>query len=85
MKAKIEQVNRYKVTIGDKVYDDFKKCEEWEGMIKFSGPSGALIVDANKNDFSSIFASIFGEQNNGELVDLDIVKASPSLIPLESV
>ncbi len=84
MEAKIEQINRYKVTIGNKVYDDFKKCEEWEGMLKFSGPSGALIVDGNKNEFAPVFTSIFGSEENEGPVDLLIIKASPSLMPDES-
>ena len=83
MEAKIEQINRYKVTIGNKVYEDFKKCEEWEGMVKFSVPDGTLIVDANKNDFASVFTSIFGSEENEDPVDLLVVKASPSLIPTE--
>ena len=32
MKAKIEQINKYRVTIDGKTYEDFKKVEEWEGM-----------------------------------------------------
>ena len=33
MKAKIEQINKYRVTIGDKTYEDFKKVAEWEGIL----------------------------------------------------
>ena len=33
--AKIEQINKYRVTIDGKIYEDFKKVAEWEGMIKF--------------------------------------------------
>jgi hypothetical protein len=83
VKAKIEQINRYQVTIGDKTYDDFKRCEEWEGMIKFSGPSGTLIVDGNREEFTEVFSFLFGNKDTKEPVDLDIVKASLSLIPTE--
>lgn len=83
MKAKIEQINKYRVTIGDKTYEDFKKVAEWEGMIKFSGPSGTLIVDANRDEFKSVFSLIFGDKETKDPVDLRIVKASLPLIPTE--
>lgn len=81
MKAKVKQINRYQITIGDKTYDDFKKCEEWEGMIKFSGPSGTLIVDGKREEFDEIFSRLFGSGCEGGDIELDIIKASPALAP----
>jgi hypothetical protein len=81
MKAKIEQVNRYKITIGDAVYEGFEKAGEWEGMIKFVGPAGVLIVDAQQESFSAIFSSVFGEEPTA--ADFTILKSSPALLPRE--
>lgn len=83
LKATIEQINRYKVTIGDRTWDDFVKREEWEGMIKFSGPSGTLIVDNDEASFTSVFNRMFGSSGtNEDPVELVIYKASPNLLPI---
>lgn len=85
MKAKIEQVNRYKITIGDAVYEGFEKAGEWEGMIKFAGPAGVLIVQANSSNsnlMDSIFSSVFGEGNK-PAADFLVLKASAALLPRE--
>ena len=79
MLAKIEQVNKYKITIGGVVHTDFEKSDEWEGMIKFKGPSGVLIVSKGREEFVPLFSRIFGEETE-VLTDLEIVKASPELI-----
>ncbi len=43
MKTTIKQTT-YSLEIGGKVYDGFKKESEWEGMAKFTGPAGEVIV-----------------------------------------
>ena len=82
MKAIIEQINKYKVTINGKTFTDFSKREEWQGMIKFSGPSGTLIVDNCQTNFDDVFESLFnlGRTDDHKPVEMIIVKASPDLI-----
>lgn len=80
MKARIEQENVYKITIRGETFTDLKKCGEWEGIIKFSGPSGVVIVDGNESLFESILKSSHGLGDSEEYADLDIVKVSPSMI-----
>jgi len=85
MKAKIKQINRYEVTIGDKTWSDFERVEEWEGMIKFSGPSGTLIVDKNTYNFNPIFNGLFGDgKEDTRAIDFIIIKGSDSLMPEET-
>ena len=82
MKATIEQINKYKVTINGKTFTDFSKCEEWQGMVKFSGPSGTIIVDSIQTNFDNVFESFFdaGSLKEHKPVEMTVVKASPSLI-----
>ena len=82
MKATIEQINKYKVTINGKTFTDFSKREEWQGMVKFSGPSGTLIVDNCQTNFEDVFDSFFaiGPSKVHKPVEMIVVKASPSLI-----
>ncbi len=82
LKVTIQQVNSFKVTIGGKEYNDFKKGSEWNGMLEFKGPSGKIIVH-KKNDMATTFASIFGEVDQAEASLFDVAKISPSLIPCE--
>lgn len=80
MKVTIQQVNRFSVTIGDKTYNDFEKCEEWEGMIKFSGPSGAIVVDKESDRFTSIFKDIFHPDHETDKFSFNLIKASNGLV-----
>lgn len=75
MEAKIEQVNKFKITIGNKVFDDFEKAAEWEGMVKFKGPAGSIIVDAGIKGFGELFEELFGGRKKAQ--DCEIIKASP--------
>lgn len=79
MKAKIQQVNRYKVTIGDRTFEDFRKAGQWEGMIKFEHTTlGTLIVSAPES-FDNIFAKLFGPPPTCDVVELEILKRSSIL------
>ena len=78
-KVKIEQVNRFKVTICGKEYCDFEKVGEWNGMIEFKGPSGVIIVH-KEDDMTATFSTIFGNVKQPAATDFSIVKISPSLI-----
>ena len=80
MKVKVEQVNRYLITIGDRVLDGFVRCDEWEGMIKFIGPHGTVIVDAGQDKFENVFESIFGRINKTDPVEFNVLKATTSLL-----
>ena len=83
MKVKIEQINKYKVTIGDKTYDTFEKAEEWEGMIKFTSPDGIIIVH-QRDVMADLFGGIFGgPKDNPKVAEFDVAKLSPQLIPKE--
>ena len=79
-KATIEQVNRYRITIGENTYDDFEKCGEWEGMVKFSGPAGTLIVN-DPDTFENTFSTLYGSKEQKKPVTMAILKASPDLVP----
>ena len=79
MKAKVKQVNQYEITIGDKTYRDFEKCESWEGMLKFRNKDGVILLSDDGN-FSSTFISIFGEGHETESKEMSIMKASPEFI-----
>lgn len=80
MKVTVEQINKYKVTIGGKIYDNFSSCSEWEGFIKFSGPDGVLILADEESHFTATLETIFGRKEKPKQVELKIVKASPSLL-----
>ncbi len=78
-KVIIEQINKFKVIIQGKQYDDFEKVDEWNGMLKFKRPDGSVVIVHKKDSLSSTFASIFGKETENE-VEFDIAKISPSLI-----
>ena len=82
MKAKIEQINRYKITVNGKTFADFTKREEWNGMVKFTGSAGVLIVDKCQTSFEDVFESFFNVADSKEYepVEMTVVKASPGLI-----
>lgn len=76
MKAKIKQVNRYEITIGDKTYSDFTKSGEWNGMVEFTSPQGKCIVSDN----TTWLDGIFNLTDSTKDTEYDLVKASPSLL-----
>lgn len=73
--VKIEQVNRYTLTVNGVEYPDFRLDSEWEGMAKYCGPRGVVIV-SKRDHFGEFFRQIVGET---EPVACDLVKASPEL------
>lgn len=76
MKAFIEQVNRYTLTINGVKYEGFELESEWNGFAKYVGPKGTVIVSRPDVLVGDVFANIFGKSDIG----CDVVKASPSLI-----
>jgi len=78
-KVTIQQVNKFKVTIGDKTYEDFEKVSEWNGMLEFKGPSGTIIVH-KEEDMMATFSSIFGNVKQPDATDFHIAKISPGLV-----
>jgi hypothetical protein len=81
MKVKVTPVNRYEITINGKTYHDFQKREEWEGMVKFSGPAGVLILSQSRTDFEGSIEALFGiKTEHDRPVEMDIIKASPDLV-----
>ena len=49
MKVTVKQVNSYEITIGGRTFSGFvKDGEEWEGMVKFKGPAGTIIVEESR-------------------------------------
>ena len=81
MKVKIEQVNKYKVTIDGKEYDGFSCDGEWEGFLKFSGPEGELVVhDPKDTSFDDIFGVMFGAKKERP-IEFSVVKITPGLLP----
>lgn len=89
LKAKIEHVNSYNITIDGVEHRDFKKGEEWEGMVVFKNPTGEIILDIQDPDpFSKIFGEIFNIKpatldEKAEVQELRIVKVSNSLMSEE--
>ena len=81
-KVTIQQVNRFTVTIGGKEYDDFKKVDEWSGMLKFKGPAGIVIVH-KEEDMMTTFASVFGNVKQADATKFDVAKISPNLVPIK--
>lgn len=75
MKVKIEQVNRYTLTIDGVEHEGFRLAGEWEGMAKYTGPAGVVIVSKPDN-FLNIFGSIIGESDD----TFELVKATPQLL-----
>lgn len=74
--VKIEQVNRYTLTIGGVEYPDFKLDSEWEGMAKFAGPEGVAIV-SKPDTLEPFFGQLFGKSEGSPCT---LVKASPELL-----
>lgn len=81
MNAYINRVNKFEITIGGKVHENFHKVEEWEGMIKFSNGRETVIVEKSSNEFSDIFRDIFGKDSDSSSTGFYVVKMSPKLIP----
>ena len=79
MKVQIKQIDRYEITIDGETYTSFNKVDEWEGMIKFSGVHGTIIVDKNTDEFSNIFSELFGKKEERKSVEFLVVKISPKL------
>ena len=85
MEVTIKQVNRYDITIDGKVHEGFKRDSEWEGLLKFSGPAGVVIVH-RQEDLSLAFIDIFGGHSKrgvGEspAEEFSVAKISPTLVP----
>lgn len=89
MEVKIERVSTFNVTIGGVTYKGFELEDEWEGMLKFKGPDGTLIVgkahstENEMNRFSSFFDALINDPDpfpgrDGVSRHL-VIKLSPSL------
>ena len=53
-------------------------------MLKFTSPSGTLIVDKCQTNFDTVFKTLFGsDEDEYDPVDVHIVKASPGLLAPE--
>jgi len=89
MKVKIQQVNKFQVTVDGVVHEGFEKISAWNGMLEFSGPAGTIIVNEKEKEkekgkgFAGTFLSIFGDGPTSDEIEFDVVKASPDLIPLK--
>ena len=85
MKVKIQQVNKFQVTVDGVVHEGFEKISAWNGMLEFSGPAGTIIVNEKEKGkgFAGTFLSIFGDDPTSDEIEFDVVKASPDLIPLK--
>lgn len=74
IKAKIESVKRYNITIGEKTFEDFELVSEWNGLGKLNGPQGVLIVDM-PSKAEEILNGVMQEP-----LEVNVVKASVDLI-----
>ncbi len=79
-KVTIQQINKFKVTIQGKQYDDFEEVDEWNGMLEFKRPDGSVLIVHKEQSLSSTFSSIFGQETKSSEVEFDVAKISPSLI-----
>lgn len=61
MRSIIKQVNRYEIAIGERIYRDFAKKDEWNGFIKFQSTTSEVIVSKKELGFANLFDEIFGE------------------------
>lgn len=77
MEVKIKQENRYRLTIDGIEHVGFQLESEWEGMAKFVGPKGVVVVSKPDTFASGIFGEIFGVDPEPSR----LVKASPDLLP----
>lgn len=71
IEIKVEEV--YKIKVG-KVWKEFKKVEEWEGMTKFKNEDGESIIVDNSFNLANIF-KLFKEDN----YKAHVLKASPMI------
>jgi len=78
-KVVIQQINKFKVTINGKTYDNFEKVDEWNGMLHFTGPKGMIIVHKPENMFAT-FATIFGGSDQEVQEEFDLAKISSDLL-----
>ena len=83
MKVNIKQVNKYEITVNSKKYTDFEKTGEWEGLIKFSGKQGEVMVSENRDNFNDIFGNIFGSDDKEKNHEFEVIKITPDLVPIK--
>ena len=81
MKVNIKQVNKYEITVDGKKYTDFEKTGEWEGLIKFSGKHGEVMVSENRDDCNNIFDDIFSSHKKEKTYEFEVIKITPDLVP----
>ena len=75
MKVTLKKVFSYKVACGGKDLGSFWVDSEWQGMTKLVNNEGqSVIVDTPPLFFDGIFG-------RSEGTDVDVVKASPHLLP----
>lgn len=80
-KIKITPLNKFKVEIGGVEVGEFSKGSSWNGMVELKNDAGSTIIaNDNETEFEKVFTGIFSPQKESGY--LDIVKISPSLIPL---
>ena len=83
--VEITQVNSYNIKIGDKVHHGFHKTGEWEGMVKFQGPAGELVVFSKEASFVNFFDNVFNtNKSEGEKKSFTVARITPDLVPLPS-
>ena len=82
MKAKIKMMPMYSIEIGNKMFYDFKKESEWEGMVKFiNNKNEAIIVDSNKISFQVFFDNLLGsKKDSDQALEMNIVKITSGLM-----
>lgn len=73
MKAKVEIVQVYSITVEGETYEGCKIMESWEGMTKFSLPNGKLVI-LDTEGIHFLLSGMFGQP-----VECPVVKASPSV------
>lgn len=72
IQIKVEEV--FKIKVG-KVWKEFKKVEEWEGMTKFKSKDGESVIVDNSFDLANIISKVFKEDN----YTAHVLKASPMI------